>query len=120
MYIRIDAEQYPTGEYNEVLLLSIFDNLISNSLRFTEKGGVTITVFPDRILIKDTGIGIKEEDREKIFASGYQAKEAENFGGFGLGLAIARRAADAFGWSISLRDDKQPGTCFEVRLRDSK
>lgn len=100
--------------YNEVLVGATFDNLLNNALKFTDKGGVTISINTDCVVIEDTGCGIKEEYREKIFDSGYQAKPDDKLGGFGLGLAIARRAADYLGWTIKLKDSGEEGSTFVI------
>lgn len=110
--LKIDTDSKDT--YNEVLVGAVFDNLLKNALKFTDKGGVTVTINTGSVVIKDTGCGIKEEYREKIFDSGYQANPNDKLGGFGLGLAIARRAADYLGWSIRLKNSEVRGSTFVI------
>ena len=75
---------------------------------------MTVTINTGSVVIEDTGCGIKEEYREKIFDSGYQANPNDKLGGFGLGLAIARRAADYLGWSIRLKNSEVRGSTFVI------
>lgn len=102
--------------FNEVLAASVLDNLVFNSIHYTEKGSVTVEVLKDKVIVKDTGIGIKEEDREKIFNSGFRGDGQKHYQGFGLGLAISKRAAEALGWPVSLRSEIGKGSEFIVSL----
>lgn len=63
----------PKQTFNEVLGATIFDNLVFNSIHYTDNGSVTVIVDEDQAIIRDTGIGIKEEDREKVFDRGFRA-----------------------------------------------
>jgi two-component system sensor histidine kinase/response regulator len=110
------------GRLRQVLL-----NLVSNAVKFTEKGEVGITVTVDgemdsrcavRFAVSDTGIGIAEDVRERIFDSFSQAEASttRRFGGTGLGLAIARRLAELMSGTISLESDVGRGSVFSVRI----
>ena len=80
---------------------------------------MTVIIDEDKAIIRDTGIGIKEEDREKVFDRGFRAGQGRrgHYQGFGLGLAISKRAAEALGWSISLKSEVGKGTDFEIRFK---
>ena len=98
-------------------------NLLSNALKFTPVGRITLTVEPDghdryRIVIADTGIGIPPEKREEIFESFRQADAGttRQFGGTGLGLAICRNLARAMGGDISVESVVGTGSTFTVSL----
>jgi len=103
------------------LLSEIIQNLVSNAIRYTDKGSVslTCTVRDGRcsIEVADTGIGIESGQLDAIFREFYQcrspgvAKE-----GFGLGLAIVRRLADLLGHDIAVKSDPGMGSCFSVSL----
>lgn len=107
---------------NQILL-----NLISNSLKFTHEGGVTISV--DNIgkqdgneliciICKDTGIGISLEKQETIFDSFIQAKgdTTRKYGGTGLGLTIVEKLVDLMGGNIRIKSEVNYGTSFTVEL----
>lgn len=97
-------------------------NLLSNALKFTPAGSVTILadVEPRRltIAVRDTGIGIPEESRGKIFEDFRQLDEspARGHGGTGLGLSISRRLAQMLGGSIDLDSQVGEGSTFTLRL----
>ena len=104
-------------------LRQIILNLLGNAFKFTEKGEITIRVFPlkeeeQRCLIQfevhDSGIGINEEMQEKIFASFTQADSVttRKFGGTGLGLSIAKQLAELMGGEIGLKSVAGKGSMF--------
>jgi signal transduction histidine kinase len=99
----------------------IVDNLLSNALRYTPAGGrVDVHVRRSRhdavVAVRDTGIGIDPEQRDRVFDRLYRVDEARDraHGGSGLGLAIAQRAAVALGGRIEL--ESEPGRGSEFRL----
>jgi len=98
-------------------LSEIVINLVSNALRAVEGGG-TVTVAASRtdvdfiLEVRDTGIGIKEEEQPLIFERFYKTST----GGLGLGLAIVRELVDAHGGSIGVQSAYGAGTLFTVRL----
>ncbi len=100
----------------------IFINLLNNSVKFTEKGSVTITCYRDNNWIitevSDTGIGIREEDLESLF---YPFMQLENnltrkFEGSGLGLSITRKLVEMLHGSISVKSEFGAGSTFTVKL----
>lgn len=117
--LSIEMKNMPKQTFNEVLGATIFDNLVFNAIHYTDKGSVTVIVDEDQAIIRDTGIGIKEEDREKVFDRGFRAGQGGrgHYQGFGLGLAISKRAAEALGWSISLKSEVGKGTDFVIRFK---
>ncbi|GIX21724.1 MAG: hypothetical protein KatS3mg121_0507 [Gammaproteobacteria bacterium] len=106
-------------------LKQILVNLLGNALKFTEKGGVDLTVTlerdaPRRLVfeVQDTGIGIPADRREKIFEPFVQADASvtRRYGGTGLGMSIVRQIVDAMGGVIELQSEEGIGTTFTVRL----
>ncbi|MCA0756804.1 HAMP domain-containing histidine kinase [Paenibacillus sp. N4] len=105
-------------------LSQLWVNLLSNSMKFTPEGGVisfTLTELEGSAVVRvsDTGIGIKEEDKDRVFERFYKGDSSRDrsAGGSGLGLSIARKIVRIHGGSIALeaQPDRQ-GACFIVRL----
>ena len=99
-------------------------NLLSNALKFTPSGSVTMTAIYDgrerqvAIAVKDTGVGIPQEDQVKVFEDFRQldASPARGYGGTGLGLSICRRLAHILGGTIELASTPHRGSTFTLRL----
>lgn len=106
----------------------ILDNLLSNAVRFTERGRVTLVVdwhptgsgddLGELILrVRDTGVGIPQQSLARIFDAFYRVPStAESPTGVGLGLSIVRRILDAVGGSIEVASEPGQGSTFTVRL----
>ncbi|MEU5692958.1 ATP-binding protein [Actinosynnema sp. NPDC020468] len=107
---------------DEVMLLRVLRNLLSNALKFTERGRVRLEVHLDedpgtlRFVVSDTGIGIPPEEQERIFEDFYQVPGRLQVGasGTGLGLPYARKLAEILGGDLSLTST--PGQGTEVTL----
>ncbi len=108
-------------------LRDILLNLLTNAIKFTKTGGVTLSVWPVsesagavrmRFEVTDTGIGIAPEAREKIFESFVQADETilDRFGGTGLGLSITRQSVRLLGGDIGVDSTVGVGSTFWVEL----
>lgn len=96
----------------------VVNNLLSNAIKFTGEGSVSLRVklLGDRlkIQIEDTGIGIAEEDRERIFKEFTRLPGAQGAEGFGLGLSITQKLVLLLGGEISVESTPGQGTCFTV------
>jgi signal transduction histidine kinase/DNA-binding NarL/FixJ family response regulator/HPt (histidine-containing phosphotransfer) domain-containing protein/HAMP domain-containing protein len=101
-------------------------NLIGNAIKFTDTGFVRLGVSTEdddngasiRFDVKDSGIGISDENQEKVFGKFDQADSTitRKFGGTGLGLAITRQLAGLLGGSITLTSQKGEGTTFSLTI----
>lgn len=100
----------------------ILINLVGNSIKFTKKGKVSVRVFMelDKIVleVKDTGVGISEEEQGKLFEPFVQANAGtrEAFGGSGLGLTIVKKIVSAVQGNIVLESEPGKGSTFSIYL----
>ena len=101
----------------------ILFNLVGNAIKFTEQGGVLITINSpeeNRLVfsVHDTGQGVPEEDQERIFKAFGQVStsDANRDSGVGLGLAIGARLAEAMGGAITLESKAGHGAIFRLSL----
>ncbi|MDO9440151.1 MAG: ATP-binding protein [Beijerinckiaceae bacterium] len=108
-----------------VRLSQVLGNLVNNALKFTEAGGVTLSIdpAPDQpgclcFAIADTGIGIPPEKVETIFSAFSQADQSttRRFGGTGLGLSISRKLVQAMGAEIDVRSVVGQGSVFSFTI----
>ena len=102
-------------------LRRILQNLLSNAVRYTERGGVLVGIRPGpkglRIDVADTGCGIDAADAEAIFREFHRLKtRASAAEGMGLGLAIVERAAAMLGHAVTLRSVVGRGSRFSLHL----
>ena len=121
-----DIPQYLRGD--PARLLQILNNLISNAVKFTDNGEVGINVkiintssdlVEIQFSVKDTGIGIAEENVEKVFESFIQVDGSftKRFGGTGLGLAISKQLSEMMGGNIWLESRLGIGSVFYFNLK---
>ena len=115
-----------TTLYNDAAKFrQIFTNLLSNACKFTLQG--YISVFARRVVerpgwieitVRDTGIGMTEEQQSRVFEAFVQADSSTsaNYGGTGLGLAICRDYCELMGGSIKVTSETGEGSIFTVLL----
>ncbi|MCA9718222.1 MAG: response regulator, partial [Myxococcales bacterium] len=120
-----DLPTWVTGDPSR--LRQVLLNLLSNAVKFTDAGEVTLTAAVARedddslwisIVVRDTGIGIAEQDRERLFQVFTQLDDtaSRNHGGTGLGLVITRELVEAMGGRITFESVAGEGTAFTVLL----
>jgi len=117
-----DAPQHLCGDVGK--LRQILFNLVSNALKFTQTGGVTVSARAldgqgrVRFSVADSGKGIAPEALDRIFAPFIQedAQTARHFGGTGLGLSISRRLAGLMGGSLGVESRPGEGSVFHLDL----
>jgi PAS domain S-box-containing protein len=119
----LEQETDPVVRGDRGRLAQVIDNLVSNALKFTERGGtatVRVAVRDGRALLEvsDTGMGIPADDREQVFQPFFRTSGARTRAvqGTGLGLAITRALVDAHGGSVSCQSKEGVGTTFSVEL----
>lgn len=121
--LSVDCEEV---EYygNSDIMASVFTNLLNNAIKFTPKNGeISITLKNDgknaRFTISDTGIGMTEEAKARIFERFYQADSSHSGQGSGLGLSIVKQIVDMVGGKIDVISHPDEGTTFVVTLPNS-
>ncbi len=117
----LDApERLPSVCGSEDRLRQVIENLISNAIKFTDEGSVTVGLSREKtwlvLKVSDTGVGIPEEDLPHVFDDFYRAKSGRKKEGTGLGLAIVHRLVQAHGGTIQVESTLGKGTTFTVRL----
>jgi len=111
---------------DERRLRQILINLLANAVKFTDAGSVTLKVSYQREIarfqVSDTGIGISQQDLERIFLPFERSGSAKQRGdvGTGLGLAITRLLTELMGGEITVKSEHGAGSTFEVRLHLSR
>jgi len=109
-------------------LRQVLLNLLSNAVKFTERGEVVLTVRPGEgdvlhFAVHDTGIGLTEEGKSRLFQKFSQADSSttRRYGGTGLGLAISRRLAELMGGTMTADSDGAgQGSTFRFSIRAPK
>lgn len=113
--------QYIVGDPNR--LRQVLNNLISNAIKFTIRGEVSLTIKSMRVTkeevelvfsVSDTGIGIADEDRERLFHSFSQIENSytRQYGGTGLGLVISKQLLEMMGGRIEVDSEYGKGSTF--------
>lgn len=98
----------------------IVENIVSNALKFTEKGFIEIEIMLQEetvvIRIKDSGCGMPKEEQAKVFKEFTRLKNAQGAEGFGLGLAISQKLVHLLNGKIDFSSEKGIGTTFNVYI----
>jgi PAS domain S-box-containing protein len=115
----------PTVRADRVRLAQVFDNLISNAIKFTPAGGrvgLSISMVGEdaMIVVADSGMGITPEDQQRLFTRFFRTKAAAKIQGTGLGLSITKAILDAHHGSISVESELGRGTRFTVTVPTSE
>ena len=126
LHLRFDDKTSRHECYAEIdpdLIREAITNLLSNAMRYTPHGGwVVASVDTDRkdvvIAVRDTGIGIAEEDIPKVFSRFWRSDVSREraAGGLGVGLAITKEIVDQHNGTIAIQSELGKGTTFTIRL----
>jgi len=127
--LRLDIDGSPAMVRGDATRLrQVLINYLSNAVKFTDRGSITIRVATTarsasaidvKIEIEDTGIGVEVADQARLFEPFEQAdgSTTRRFGGTGLGLAINRRIAALMGGQVGLRSTPGRGSCFWITVQ---
>lgn len=122
--IDVDMAEEIQIEADKELLSLVWNNLLSNALKFTNDGGkVSLSLRGDEkyayVQVQDTGCGMSAETGSNIFKKFYQGDTSHATKGNGLGLALVKRVIDICGGEISVSSQLGEGSIFTVKLRRS-
>ena len=118
--LRLNVEQGVKVMSRRERLVEILNNLITNGIRYNKEGGTLEISLSGgdrpRLTVQDTGIGLSEEDKTRIFDRFYTVDKSHNGsgGGFGLGLAIVKKLCRRAGWELKVESTLGEGTAFTV------
>lgn len=110
---------------NEQLIHRSFENLLSNSIRYTKENDlIEIIAFTEEteksrniiLQFKDSGSGIDKKDLDYIFDTFYRGTNSRKEEGMGVGLSVVKSIIDTHGWTISVQSQKKKGTCFTISI----
>lgn len=112
---------------DELRIVQVLNNLLSNASKFTSVGKIAVEVVKTAqmnqraelfFLVTDTGIGIAKEDQDKLFKSFSQvdASISRQYGGTGLGLNISKQLVEMMGGNISVQSERNQGTMFSFSV----
>ena len=116
-----DLDKEIIVETDSELLTLIWNNLISNALKFTDDGG-TLTVSVDEsngkavVTIRDNGCGMSQETGRRIFDKFYQGDTSRASQGNGLGLALVKKVIDIIGGEITVESKLGEGSTFSIGI----
>ncbi len=131
LYLKLEKDSLIAGRLvrtDPTRLRQVLNNLISNAIKFTNEGGITVAASTHQVRedwldvklsVTDTGIGIPEDKQSRLFQAFSQvdSSTSRRFGGTGLGLAIARRLSEMLGGTLTLSSSEGGGSTFTVALR---
>jgi PAS domain S-box-containing protein len=111
---------------SELYLKEILQNFVTNALKYTQKGSITISAHkkPDAVefSVADSGIGISKSDQEKIFNKFFRSEDyrTRETNGTGLGLYVTKKLANLINATISVKSELNKGSTFSVLVKNSK
>ncbi len=101
----------------------IFGNIIRNAIRYNREGGsVSVLLTPEEFVVSDTGIGISEENLDRIFDRFFTVDKSHNGknGGFGLGLSVVKKLCKKQGWSLHVESKEGFGSTFRIGFTENE
>ncbi|MFL1466562.1 transporter substrate-binding domain-containing protein [Marinobacter sp. DUT-3] len=135
--VSVDSKMPAAMMLDETRLRQVLFNLVGNAIKFTHEGGVTVRatatpvsrqeaesgddgrkLYRLEVTVRDTGIGIQDDQLERIFDA-FEQQEGQNsrrYGGTGLGLAISRKLARMMGGELTVESEPEQGSTFTVTL----
>ena len=119
-HLETDLQEGVVGSVDRLALEQVAENLLSNAIKFGAGRPVRVALRADgrtaRLVVRDQGVGISEEDRARIFQPFERAVTRREHGGFGIGLWLANQLVVAMGGAIGVESRPGEGTTFTVSL----
>ncbi|KAB0487826.1 Signal transduction histidine kinase [Pseudomonas reinekei] len=116
----LEAEQPVIGNWDEFRIEQVISNLLTNALRYGAKSLISVKVFSEngeaRVEVRDSGIGISEENQQRIFQQFERVSAKHAVAGLGLGLFISEQIVTAHGGTITVESRIGEGALFRVCL----
>lgn len=118
--VSLEAEQPVMGDWDEFRIEQVISNLLTNALRYGAKSPITLKVYSEngeaRVEVRDFGIGISEENQQRIFQQFERVSANHVAAGLGLGLFISEQIVTAHGGTITVESRIGEGALFRVCL----
>jgi signal transduction histidine kinase len=118
--VSLDAEQPVIGNWDEFRIEQVISNLLTNALRYGAKSPINVKVYSEngeaRVEVRDFGIGISEENQQRIFQQFERVSAKHAVAGLGLGLFISEQIVTAHGGTITVDSRIGEGALFRVCL----
>lgn len=118
--VTLQAEQPVVGNWDEFRIEQVISNLLTNALRYGAKSPIEVKVYSEngeaRVEVRDFGIGISEENQQRIFQQFERVSAKQVVAGLGLGLFISEQIVTAHGGSITVQSRIGEGALFRVCL----
>lgn len=118
--VHVHAPAAAPGRWDRLRLDQVLTNLLGNAFKFGAGKPVRVAIEPDgdrvRLAVEDQGIGIRPDDRERIFQRFERAVSPQHYGGLGLGLWIVREVVAAHGGSVRVESEPGRGARFVLEL----
>lgn len=121
--LNVNFEKDVLVPFDKQLVTRVFENLFNNALRYTrDNDTITLESYIDEekraviYKIKDTGIGIDQQDLKNIFELFYRGTNSRLEEGMGIGLSVVKNIIETHRWEISVDSEKDKGTCFTITI----
>ncbi len=106
-------------EAPERVLAILIGNLLRNAFSHTDQGEVDVSIDSDKVVIRDTGVGMAPEKLAELYRPFVRGESARR-GGHGVGLSIVRRLSDRFGWPVKIESRPGVGTSVEISFPQAR
>ncbi len=123
---RVTSEKLPTIKGSSTGFLQVFQNLISNAIKFVPEGKTPIISIKMEendthytFMVKDNGIGIAENQRQEVFKLFKRLNVSQQYEGTGMGLAMVRKSIERMGGEVWLESEEGKGSTFYINIRKS-